>query len=135
MFETVPRVEQQSVTQLLEAIESGTPVPAGVFADRALLDATVPNWRFTVRGADAVRDQLARWYADAGAFEVLERVPLPGGEVVRFVLRWAEQGAPFAAHQAHLLEVDDAGRIASDRMFCGGRWDGDLLARMGPWEQ
>jgi hypothetical protein len=131
---TLTPIENLSITQLLEAIESGTPVPDGVLADTALLDATVPGWRFTTRGAGQFRDQFAQWFADPGRFEVLERTPVPGGEVVRFLLRWSEQGAPWAAHQTHLLEVDAAGAITTDHMFCGGRWDAALLDRMGSWE-
>ena len=123
-----------SITALLDAVESGTPVPDGVLADAALLDATVPNWRFTTRGAGPFRDQFAEWYADPGRFEELERTAVPGGEVVRFLLRWTEQGVPFAAHQTHLLEVDTSGRITMDRVFCGGRWDATLLERMGSWD-
>ncbi|HUI02832.1 MAG TPA: hypothetical protein VLZ77_04780 [Acidimicrobiales bacterium] len=126
-------VAHPAVTRLLEAIESGTPVPGGVLADSVLLDATVPSWRFTTRGAGQVGDQLAQWFADPGHFEELERTALPDGEVVRFLLRWSEQGVAHAAHQTHHLEVDEAGRITSDRMFCGGRWDASLLERMGPW--
>ncbi|HTT87839.1 MAG TPA: hypothetical protein VMF60_10755, partial [Acidimicrobiales bacterium] len=81
-----------SVTELLEAIESGVPVPDGVLAEAVLLDATVPSWRFTSRGSAQVRNQFAQWYADPGHFEELERCPVPGGEVVRFLLRWTEQG-------------------------------------------
>lgn len=131
---TQARSEHLSITELLGAIESGTPVPDGVLADTALLDATVPSWRFTTRGAGRVRDQFAQWYADPGHFEELERTVVPGGEVVRFLLRWSEQGAPYAAHQTHLLEVDASGRITTDRMFCGGRWDASLLERMGSWD-
>jgi hypothetical protein len=128
-------VEHPSITQLLEAIESGTPVADGVLADDALLDATVPSWRFTTRGARQVRDQFAQWYADPGDFEELDRTPVPGGEVVRFLLRWTEQGVPHAAHQTHLIALDTEGRIATDRMFCGGRWDASLLERMGTWDR
>jgi hypothetical protein len=126
--------EHLSITQMLEAIESGTRIGAGVFADDAVLDATVPSWRFTTRGSGPVSEQMAQWYADPGAFEELERIPVPGGEVVRFLLRWSERGAPFAAHQTHLLQVGADGRITADRMFCGGRWDASLLERMGSWD-
>jgi hypothetical protein len=126
--------EHLSITQLLEAIESGTQVDAGVLADDALLDATVPGWRFTTRGAGHIAQQFAQWYADPGVFEDLERIPVPGGEVVRFLLRWNERDVPHAAHQTHLLQVGADGRIGSDRMFCGGRWDASLLEQMGSWD-
>lgn len=117
------------VTALLAAAQAGQPVPSDTFADDAVLDATVPNWRFTCHGADGVRDQLADWYAHPGAFESLTRTPIPGGELVEFVLTWSEAGVPYAAHQAHVIQVTD-GRIAKDSVFCGGRWDAGLLAEM-----
>jgi hypothetical protein len=100
-----------------------------VFSDDVTLDATVPDWRFTVRGADAVRAQFGRWYADPAAFESLERTPIPGGELVRFLLTWTEDGVPYAAHQAHVIAVD-GDRIRADVLWCGGRWSASLLAEM-----
>jgi hypothetical protein len=123
----------EPVDQLLAAIEAGTAPPPGVFADDALLDATVPNWRFSVRGGEAVRDQLSGWYRDPGHFEELRRTPLPDGELVEFTLAWEEQGVPHAGHQAHVLRLDD-GRITTHTVFCGGRWSASLLAEMAEAE-
>jgi hypothetical protein len=117
------------VTALLAAAKAGRPVPRETFADEVVLDATVPNWRFTTRGAERVRGQLAQWYAHPGEFEDLSRTPIPGGELVEFVLTWSEAGVPYAAHQAHVIQVIE-GRIAKDTVFCGGRWDAGLLAEM-----
>jgi hypothetical protein len=114
---------------LIEAIEAARVGEATVFAGDAVLDATVPNWRFTVRGGEAVRAQLAGWYADPGRFEQLRRVPLPDGELVEFTLTWEEHGVPHACQQVHLLEVR-GGAIARDTAFCGGRWPASLLAEM-----
>jgi hypothetical protein len=121
------------VDRLLAAIEAGTAPPADVFADDAVLDATVPNWRFSVRGGAAVRDQLKGWYRDPGYFEELRRSPIPGGELVEFALTWQENGVPHAAHQAHVLQVA-GGRITADTVFCGGRWPASLLAEMAEAE-
>jgi hypothetical protein len=123
----------RSVDRFLAAIEAGTAPPTGVFADDALLDATVPNWRFTVRGEQAVRDQLAGWYREPGRFEDLRRTPLPGGELVEFTLSWEEAGVPHAAHQAHVFRLEN-GHIATDTVFCGGRWPASLLAEMAEAE-
>jgi len=117
------------VTALLTAAQTGQRVPSETFGDDVVLDATVPNWRFTCHGAERVRDQLAEWYADPAEFESLTRTPIPGGELVEFVLTWTEAGMPYAAHQAHVIQVVD-GRIAKDTVFCGGRWDAGLLAEM-----
>jgi ketosteroid isomerase-like protein len=117
------------VGRYLTAIESGAMPDCDALSPDVTLDATVPNWRFTVRGDAAVRAELARWYADKAEFEELKRTPLPSGELVEFTLRWEEGGVPHAAHQAHVLEVAD-GRIRRDQVWCGGRWPASLLAEM-----
>ena len=119
-----------TVTKLLASIEAGTGAPADVLADDVTVDATVPMWRLTLRGADAVRAKFAVWFADPGHFEQIVRTPVPGGEYVRFLLSWVEHGVPHVASQAHFFEFDDAGRIRADQMFCGGRWDAGLLAQI-----
>ena len=127
-------VTRDTVDELLDAIGRADLEGTDVFADNAVLDATVPNWRFTVRGGPQVRAQLASWFASPGRFEELRRTPLPDGELVEFVLDWEERGIPHACHQAHVLKVAD-GRIAEDVVFCGGRWPASLLAEMEAAEQ
>jgi hypothetical protein len=117
------------IDRYLVAIERGDMPSCDVLSPEVELDATVPNWRFTLVGDQAVRGELARWYADAGTFEELQRTPLPSGEVVQFTLRWEEAGVPHAAHQVHIVEVAD-GLIARDQVWCGGRWPASLLAEM-----
>ena len=117
------------VGRFLASIEAGGMPGTDVLGDEVVLDATVPNWRFTVRGADAVGAELARWYADPGTFEDLTRTPVPGGELVTFTLRWVENGVPHAVHQAHVVAVDD-GRVVRDQAWCGGRWPAELQAEM-----
>ncbi len=117
-----------AVDELLAGIEAGS-IPADVFCDDARLDATVPNWRFSVNGGAAIRAELSGWFADPGHFEYVRRSPIPDGELVEFTLTWAEQGLPHACHQAHILRLRD-GRVASDTAFCGGRWPAPLLAAM-----
>lgn len=117
------------VERYLAAIEGAAMTGCDALSPDVTLDATVPNWRFTVRGDAAVRAELARWYADAGTFEELKRTPLPTGELVEFTLGWEEGGVPHAVHQAHIIEVTD-GRISRDQVWCGGRWAATLLAEM-----
>jgi len=117
------------VERYLAAIEAATIAGCDAFSPEVTLDATVPNWRFGVRGDAAVRAELARWYADPGTFEELHRTPLPTGELVEFTLRWEEKGVPYAVHQVHVVEVTD-GRITRDQIWCGGRWSATLLAEM-----
>ena len=117
------------IGRFLSSIEAGGMPEVDVLGEEVVLDATVPHWRFTVRGADAVRAELARWSADPGAFEDLARTPVPGGELVTFTLRWVEDGVPHAVHQAHVVTVDE-GRIVQDQAWCGGRWPASLQAEM-----
>jgi hypothetical protein len=119
-----------TVDRLLDALASGDGVPSELLAPEAVLDATVPGWRFTVRGAGAMARQYSSWCSRPGAFEELERLPVEGGEVVTYLLTWEESGVPHAAHHCHRLQFDGDGRIALDRFFCGGRWDAALLAEM-----
>lgn len=119
-----------AVDRFLAAISEAAIPAANVWADDVTLDATVPNWRFTSRGADAVRATYASWFADAGRFTELRRHPTAGGEVVEYTLCWEEGGVPHVARHAHILTLDAAGRIAEDHVFCGGRWDAALLAEM-----
>lgn len=117
-----------AVDRLVAGIEAGV-IPADVFGDDAVLDATVPNWRFSVHGGAAVREQLAGWFADRGRFQSIRRSALPDGELVEFTLTWTEQGVEHTCHQAHLLAVTD-GRVSADVAFCGGRWPAPLVAEM-----
>lgn len=119
-----------TVDRFLEAAAAGHGVPADLFAPDAVLDATVPGWRFAARGADALARQYSGWFAAEAVFEELERLPVEGGEVVTYLLAWIERGVPHAAHHCHILRLAADGRIAGDRFFCGGRWDAGLLAEM-----
>lgn len=117
------------VDSFLAAVEAGEIGSCKAWSADAVLDATVPEWRFHRLGADAIREEYGRWFADPGRFERLRRLPTPGGEVVEYVLTWTEQGVPHAGHHVHLLQVDD-GVITADTVLCGGRWPASLLAEM-----
>jgi hypothetical protein len=121
--------DSDPIERYLQAIEEAAMAECEALSAHVMLDATVPNWRYTVRGNAAVRSELSRWYADAGSFEELKRTPLPTGELIEFTLRWEEGGVPLAVHQVHIVEVTD-GRISCDQAWCGGRWPATLLAEM-----
>ena len=120
-----------AIEKFLSAIETATIPGCDVWSPDATLDATVPNWRFRVSGADAIRGEYARWFADPGQFAELHRYPVSGGpsEVVEYTLSWTENGVPHAGHHVHLLTVRDD-LIVADTVFCGGRWPASLLAEM-----
>lgn len=120
--------------RFLDALASGQGMPAELFAGDAVLDATVPGWRFPLRGAAAVAEKLSAWYCDPGSFEELERRPFDGGETITYTFSAADQGVPYAVHQCHVLHFAEDGRIARDVAFCGGRWGAELLAEMAAAE-
>jgi len=121
------------IDRFLAGIEAGA-ISQDVFSDEAALDATVPNWRFCVHGGDAVRDQLAQWYADPGRFQSLRRTALGTGELVEFTLTWTEKGIEHTCHQVHILATTDD-RISTDTVFCGGRWPAELVNEMNSAQQ
>ena len=124
-------MDQQTaaVDRFLDALREATIPECDAWASDAVLDATVPHWRFHTHGADAIRATYAQWFADPGRFEELQRQPVPGGEVVRYLLAWTEDGVPHTAPHAHFRGVD-GDRIVTDVVLCGGRWSAALMAEM-----
>ncbi len=118
-----------AVDSFLSAVAGATIPDCDAWSDHAVLDATVPNWRMHRYGPDAIRAEYSGWFADAGQFEHLHRVPIPGGELLEYDLTWVQEGVPHAAHHVHLLQVEDD-RIVRDTVVCGGRWPAALLAQM-----
>jgi hypothetical protein len=123
--------ETSAIDKFLTAIQTATIGACDAWSADATLDATVPNWRLHATGADAIRAEYARWFADPGHFDELRRYSVDGGEaeVIEYTLSWSENGVPHAAHHLHLLTVHDD-RIVADMVFCGGRWPAALLAEM-----
>lgn len=117
-----------AVEEFLAGIEAGA-IPARVLWADVVFDATVPNWRYTVRGAGAVHAELGKWYADPGRFCDLRRTTLPDGELVQLTLEWQQDGERHRCHQAHVLQLRH-GRVARDTVWCGGRWPASLIAEM-----
>ncbi len=101
-----------------------------IWADDARIDAVVPGWRLSVEGRDAIDRQLRKWFREPAQLEEVRRQPTSSGEIVEVTITWVEAGIPHAARQVHVLDFDEAGRIAADHMWCGGRWSASLLAEM-----
>ena len=120
--------------RFIEAVVGGAGVPSDLLAVDVVLDATVPDWRFTVRGVEAVARQYGVWFDAPATLEELERWSGQGGEVLTYLRTVEVNGVPHAAHHCHLLRFDADGRIVRDRFFCGGRWDAARLAEMAAAE-
>jgi hypothetical protein len=122
-------MDNDPITRFLTATTDGTGVPPELYAPDAVLDATVPMWRFEAHGPTAIATQLSRWFADPGELTEVERSPLPHGESVRFTLEWTEDGEPWAVRQVHFLETS-GDRIIRQEAWCGGRWPAARLAEI-----
>lgn len=116
-----------AVDRLLAVVVGGKP-GTDIFTETAELDATVPEWRFSLTG-DAIGRQFGKWFANPGELEELQRHSTPTGEVLTYTVTWIEGGVPHAARQAHVLTIEDD-RITRDQFWCGGRWPAPLLAEM-----
>ena len=122
-------MDTNPITRLLDAVAAGTGVPTDIFAPDAVLDATVPGWRFEKHGPAAIATKLSGWYETPATLTEVTRSPVPGGETVRFTQACDGPAGPWAARQVHVLTVD-GGRIVRQEMWCGGRWDAERQAAM-----
>jgi len=140
-----PRTSTDPAQRLIDSIAAGTGVPADLFAADAVLDATVPNWRYETSGGAAISRELSTWYRDPATIDKVVRRPIPGGVAIELDFSWEDGGVPHASHQLHLLTFNssdnssgdgsgdssgDGRAIVAHTAFCGGRWSADLLAEM-----
>ena len=67
------------IGEFLKAVESAAISETDVYAEDAVLDATVPNWRFRVAGAQAIKAEYAAWFSDPATFVTLSGSRSPTG--------------------------------------------------------
>jgi len=118
-----------AVDRFVETVRTGQVSP-DLYTDDARLDATVPGWRFQANGPIQIAAEYSSWYPGPSEIQALERLPIDGGEVVRYLHTMEVGGKVHAAHHVHILRVR-GDRIASDTVFCGGRWGPEVLEQMG----
>ena len=118
-----------AVDRFLDGVRAGR-LPDDLYAPDAVLDATVPGWRFQAQGAVAIQAEYQGWFFVPSKLIALERHAFDGGEVVRYLQQAEVDGTPYLVHHAHLLKVEQD-RIVADTVFCGGRWGPEAVAQMG----
>jgi len=106
-----------------------TDVAAGMGRRPVLTAEPVPYWRYRVRGAEAIRAEYANWFNEPVTFLELQRIPVPGGELVTYEHEWVENRVRHRGYHAHQIATAD-GRITADTVWCGGRWPEPLLLDM-----
>jgi ketosteroid isomerase-like protein len=99
------------IGEFLQAVQGAAIHEADVYAEDAVLDATVPNWRLKAVGPQAIKAEYAKWFSDPATFVALERIPVQDGELVIYEHEWMQDGVRHRGHHAHHLVVRD-GRIA-----------------------
>ncbi len=117
------------ISDFLKAVEAAAIEQTDVYSDDAVLDATVPNWRLCVVGGEAIKAEYSKWFSEPATFVSLERIPVPDGELVIYEHEFMHDGVRHRGHHAHHLVVRD-GKIASDTVWCGGKWPEPLLEDM-----
>jgi hypothetical protein len=101
------------------------------YADDALLDATVPHWRFQVRGRDALLDLL-----DAEELRKPERrlaqlrtTPTDAGLLVEVEQRSTEGGEDRWFREVHHLRCD-GGLVVEHGVWCSGVADAEAVRQL-----
>lgn len=113
---------------LQATLDSGL-VPT-VYADDALLDSNVPEWRFQRKGTGEIADQYRSWASELSdlslaAFNAQE---VPWGFVVELEQRFRSDGDDCLSRQLHVLTVRD-GKLAEHTFYCTGVWGSDAIKR------
>ena len=105
---------------------------ADLYRPDALLDANVPQWRFQLRGRDAIRQALLEEAAEhlRGCGRVSGwRVTRTGdGTVVELEVRFPEEAEERLWREVHLFHTDGEA-ITEHVIYCTGVWDADTIAR------
>src|SRR5688572_33348584 len=99
------RVTTTVVDRFLEGIRAGR-LPTDLYTPDAVLDATVPGWRFRAEGPVAIQAEYQGWYFAPSELLSVERHPIEGGELVRYLQPSEVKGATFLVHHMHLLKRD-----------------------------
>lgn len=118
-----------TVDRFIQAVQTAGFGDTDVFADEAVGDTTVPNWRLQLRGAPDLRAQYAKWFDHPAELDEVRRTPLPDGELLEYTRAWTQDGVPHKGHHVHRFTIVDD-RIVEDAHWCGGRWPETLLSEI-----
>lgn len=89
-----------------------------LYAPDALFDINVPEWRFQLRGPDAIRRQLDEWHPTAPDLVEWNPRSTPWGAIVELAL-WEGDHHELYSRSVHLLDLD-GDHITRHVMYCTG---------------
>jgi hypothetical protein len=95
-------------------------VPETVF------DASVPGWRFRLRGPEQIVSQLYHWWPTPGELPASRITPTAEGVVLEFERHWFEDGERCGGRQVHVLVLDGES-LRELRITCAGKLDEQTL--------
>jgi len=104
---------------------------AALYAEDAIFDANVPDWRFQIKGAQAIaaKFQEPDWFP-AGAVGVVERTTATDSCIVfELCSTFEQQGGTWLSRNAHILALAADGKITRHTMYCTGDWSPETIAR------
>lgn len=118
-----------AVDRFLEAVARAGFKNTAAFADIAVSDSTVPNWRLQLHGAAQIREKYAGWFDSPAELSEVRRTPLPDGELLEYTRSWNDRGVLHKGRHIHRFKIVND-EIVEDAHWCGGRWNKDLLDEM-----
>lgn len=122
-------MDTNPVDRFIAAVRTAGFADTDAFAEEAVSDTTVPDWRLQIRGAPELRRQYAKWFDHPAELSEVRRTPLPDGELLEYTRAWIQDGGPHRGHHIHRFTfAGDA--IAEDAHWCGGRWSEKLVTRI-----
>jgi hypothetical protein len=104
---------------------------ADLYGLDAVIDVSVPQWRFQLQGREAIRELLREELAHlegGGRVSGWRVTPIDDGLVAEVEVRFVEDGEERQWREVHLFHTkDDA--IAEHVNYCTGIWDAATIAR------
>ena len=102
-----------------------------LYRSDALLDVSVPSWRYQLQGPQAIGEQLREELAPiaaAGTVADLRATPTADGVVVEMEVHFVDDGEERMWREAHVLHTDGTA-ITEHVNYCTGIWDAATIAR------
>lgn len=97
-----------------------------IYAADAVFDVNLPEWRFQLRGPDAIRHQLDTWHPRPPDLVEWQQRETSWGAVVELAL-WEGEDYGLYSRSVHVLDID--GEITRHVMYCIGDMTRDVYER------
>lgn len=104
---------------------------AALYRPDALLDVSVPQWRYQLQGAAAIAEQWREELAPAagsGWVASLRETPTADGVAVEVEVHFTLDGEERMWREVHLVHTDGEA-ITEHVSYCTGIWDAATIAR------